>query len=85
MTENNEAGQITITLESDERNYSYETMGLTYESTDQEIIAALSPVVAEDVGIDMSDQYEDGYWTLKRIESTQNIYVVPKSTAGYAL
>ena len=78
----NEEGQITITLENDERNYSYDTMGLTYESTDQEIISALAPVVAEDVGIDMSDQYEDGYWTLKRIESTKNIYVFPKSTAG---
>lgn len=77
-------GEITITLESEERKFGYEAMGIGYNSSDQEIIDALSPMIEEDVGLDLASEFSNGNWTLKRIDSSQNIYVFPKSTAGMA-
>lgn len=75
-------GEITVTLESDERKYSYDSLSVNFNSSDSEIISALTPVLSEDTGVNMQEEFEDGYWTVKRIDSTQNIYVFPKSTAG---
>lgn len=80
----NEEGQIIITLESEERPYSFETFGLDFNSTDEEIIEGIASAVQEDTGVDILDS-EDGYWTIKRMENTENIYVFPKSTAGTVL
>lgn len=81
----NNEGEITVVLESDERKYQYDTLGLSFTSTDAEIMDALAPVITEDTGVDMKEQFEDGYWTIKRTDATNNIYVFPKSTAGKVL
>lgn len=75
-------GEITVTLESEERKYPYDQLGVGYASTDQEIIDALDPMISEDVGVEIADEFSRGNWTLKRVDSSQNIYVFPKSTAG---
>ena len=78
----NENGEIKIVLESDERTYQFDTLGLNFNSSDSEIISALTPVLSEDTGVNMQEQFEDGYWTIKRTETTGNIHIFPKSTAG---
>lgn len=75
-------GEITVTLESEERKYPYDQLGVGYASTDQEIIDALDPMISEDVGVEIGDEFARGNWTIKRVDSSQNIYVFPKSTAG---
>jgi len=80
MVETN--GEIIITLESEERHYQYDTLGVSFDSTNEEIIAAISPMLREDVGIEMQEEYSEGNWALKKVESSQNTYIFPKSTAG---
>lgn len=80
MVETN--GEIIITLESEERHYQYDTLGVSFDSTNGEIIAAISPMLREDVGIEMQEEYSEGNWTLKKVESSGNCYIFPKSTAG---
>ena len=77
--ENN--GEIIVTLASDEKHYEYERLSVSFDSSDEEIIEAVNPVLEEEEGtsLDLSD------WTVKRVESSKNIYVFPKSTAGKAL
>jgi len=75
-------GEITITLESEERRYSYEQLGVGYGSSDQEIVDALTPMLEEDVGMNLADEYRNGSWTIKKVDSSQNTFVFPKSTAG---
>lgn len=75
-------GEITVTLESEERKFPYDQLGVGYASSDQEILDALTPMLEEDVGINLSDEHANGSWTIKRVDSSQNIYVFPKSTAG---
>jgi hypothetical protein len=75
-------GKIIVTLSSTEKIYDYDKLSVTFESSDQEILDALQPVLLEEEGFNIKDEQEDGYYTIKRVESSQNVYVFPKSTAG---
>jgi len=75
-------GEITITLDSVDRKYQYETYGVTFDSTDEEIVDALSPDLAESEGFNLREEYEEGAYTIKRMQDSKNIYIFPKSTAG---
>ena len=75
-------GEIIITLASEEKHYNYDRLSVSYESTDEEILDALAPVLLEEEGFNIREEQRDGYFTLKRVDSSQNIYVFPKSTAG---
>ena len=71
-----------VTLESEEVMLNNEDLGVGHANSDSEVIAAISPVIEERTGMDMSDEYEDGYWTVKRVTSSGNMYIFPKSPAG---
>ncbi len=78
---NQEEGKITVILEGADRSFSYDELGLTYESSDEEVIEALNPVFQEE-GINLKDEWEEGGYTIKRSDNSQNIHLYPKSTAG---
>lgn len=73
-------GKIIVTVESEDREYAYEDLSLTFESTPQEILEALQPIVLEDTGVNI---LEDGLYTIKKAENSGNSYAFPKSPAGY--
>lgn len=75
-------GEIIVTLASDEKHYQYDRLSLSYESTDNEILEALTPVLMEEEGFNIRQEQREGYFTIKRVDSSHNIYVFPKSTAG---
>lgn len=75
-------GEVIVTLSSEEKRYDYERLAVSYDSSDEEILNALQPVLLEEEGFDIREEQRDGYFTIKRVESSQNIYVFPKSTAG---
>ena len=75
-------GEIIVTLASKELKYSYEQLGVTFDSSDSEILDALQPVVLEEEGFDVKEEQDEGAYTLKRVDSSKNIYLFPKSTAG---
>lgn len=72
-------GRIIVTLESQEVPLEYATLGVTFESSDSEILEAVAPVVQEETGVDI---LEDGLFTIKKVESSHNTYAFPKSPAG---
>lgn len=76
-------GEIVITLSSVEKHYTYNQLGVGYNSTDAEILSAIKPVLLEEEGFDVENA--DETFTIKRVDSSQNIYVFPKSVAGKAL
>ena len=78
-------GEIIVTLASDEKHYPYDRLSVEFNSSDEEILDALAPVLLEEEGFDIRDEQRDGYFTIKRVESSQNIFVFPKSTAGIVL
>lgn len=74
-------GNITVILEGEDRTFSYESLGISYDSSDQEVVDALNPIFEEE-GINLKDEFENGGYTLKRSDNSQNIHLYPKSTAG---
>ena len=75
-------GKIIITLASTEKEYEYDRLDVTFDSSDEEILKAVSPVILEEEGFNINEEQEDGYFTIKRVEDSKNIYIFPKSTAG---
>ena len=75
-------GEVIVTLSSEEKHYSYADLSIDYGSSDTEILNALAPVLQEEEGFDIRQEQRDGYFTIKRVDASQNIYVFPKSTAG---
>lgn len=74
--------EIIVTLASTEKHYDFERLSVSFDTPDRALLDALAPVLLEEEGFDIHDQYEDGYFTIKRVDDSQNIYVFPKSTAG---
>lgn len=74
-------GNITVILEGQDRSFEYEALGLTYDSSDEEVIEALNPVFAEE-GINLKDEWENGGYMIKKSDNSHNIHLYPKSTAG---
>ncbi len=77
--------EIIVTLASTEKHYPFDRLSVDFNTPDDELLAALEPVLLEEEGFNIHDNYEDGRFTIKRVEDSQNIFVFPKSTAGKAL
>lgn len=76
-------GELVITLSSTEKTYPYDRLSITHDMSDQEILDAVAPVVLEEEGFNIKEEQEDGYFTVKRVDSPGNkIFIFPKSTAG---
>jgi hypothetical protein len=82
MEEQVPTGEIIVTLTATEKHYSYADLSLTFDSSDQEILDALQPVLLEEEGFDIKEEQDEGAYTIKRVESSKNIFIFPKSTAG---
>jgi hypothetical protein len=68
---------LIVIINGQERGFNYETFGLTFESTDNEIISAISGAVRESFGMDISN-----YYKVQKVLNTRNIYIIPNSVAG---
>ena len=77
-----ESGEIIVTLTSTEKHVNYDDLSVGFDSTDQQILDALQPVLLEEDGFDLKEEQDEGMYTIKRVDSSKNIYVFPKSTAG---
>lgn len=74
-------GKITVILEGEDRTFDYNALGVAYDSPDEDIIDALTPIFQEE-GIDLKSEWQDGGYMIKRSDNSQNIHLYPKSTAG---
>lgn len=76
--------ELIATIESDEKRYDDEQLqelGIDYNSTEEEILEAMTPVLEEETGFDIMENGVSLY-AVKKIESTNNIFLMPKSPAG---
>jgi len=74
--------EVIVTMASSEKHYPFDKLSIGFNSTDEEILDALAPVLLEEEGFDIRQEQRDGYFTIKKVDDSQNIYVFPKSTAG---
>lgn len=79
MTEEN--GKIIVVVESEEKEFSYEELGVTFDSSSEEILKAVQPAILEATGVNIEEDEESLYY-VKKIETSKNVYILPKSVAG---
>jgi len=74
--------KIIICANGEDRFYDYDTFGVDFDSTEQDILQAISPMVRESLGVSL--QEINGHWLFKtrKAMSNKNIYIIPNSTAG---
>lgn len=83
MTEENtnpaaQTGNVIITLEGRDIPLSLESLGLTMDSTEREVLDAVRGVVNEN----LTDEDGEYSFTVRKAMNSSNIYVYPKPVAG---
>jgi hypothetical protein len=69
--------KIIVIINGEEHNYDYEVFGLTFDSTDSEIISAMNSAIQEAFNVDILQ-----YYKVQKVLNTKNIYIIPNSVAG---
>jgi len=74
--------KIIVCIGSSDWIIDYAEYNLSFDNSEEEILTRLSPAITERFSVNIKDD-ESGwlYKTRKAIES-QNIYIIPNSTAG---
>ena len=77
--------ELIITIEGQDTRIPLESLSLTMNSTEGEILAAVRPAMTERNGIDIADVENDGDYTftVRKAFNSNTIYVYPKSVAGW--
>jgi len=70
-------GKVFVTIGGRDYIKNYDDFGLTFDSTESEIISAISDAVREELGQDITSLYK-----VRKAENTKNIYIIPNSVAG---
>lgn len=73
--------EVIVTLESDEKHFTFDALGITFDSTPDEILDAVQKPILEQFGINLKER-DEYIFTVKKISSSQNIFIFPKSPAG---
>ena len=74
-------GMLYTVLDGQDYQVALNTLGLTFDSTEAEILNAIRPIIQEVYNIDIM---RNGSWLYKvrKATNSQNIHVIPNSTAG---
>jgi len=73
--------EIIVTLENEEKVYSFDSLGVSFESSPEEILTAVQPVILEESGLNIKPD-DIFIYTAKKIERTGNVLLFAKSTAA---
>lgn len=72
---------LFVSVAGEDYQQSLETLGLTFESTESEILTVVRPIIQEQYNEDIKDG-RGWLFKVRKAVSNQNIYVIPNSTAG---
>lgn len=73
--------KIIISIAGQDEIVDYETFGLTFDSTEEQILTAINPLIQEKYNTSLKSSTSWLFKTHKAINS-QNIHIIPNSTAG---
>jgi hypothetical protein len=74
--------KIVVSVAGEDEFLDYERFSLTFDSTEQDVLNAIRPLILEKYNQDI--QSHDGSWLYKtrKAVTNRNIHVIPNSTAG---
>ena len=74
--------EVIVTLEGRDISTPMESLGVSMDSTQTEILDAVRGIVQEAEGVDISDDADEYSYTVRKAENSGTIYVYPKPVAG---
>jgi len=69
--------RIFVTVNGRDIQYDIEAVGITFDSSLDEIMNVVASKVLEETGVDIKDSYK-----VQKMPNNYNIYIFPNSTAG---
>lgn len=77
------AGEVIVTLEGRELDpIPMESIGITIDSTNRQILDAVRGSVLEMTGVDLRDEQEEYAFAVRKALNTGRIFIYPKPVAG---
>lgn len=74
--------KIIVSVAGEDEFLDYASFGLTFDSSEQDVLNAIRPMIQEKYGVDLMST--DGSWLYKTRKAlrNQNLHVIPNSVAG---
>ena len=69
--------KIFVTIDGRDWQKDLSELGLTFDSSERDIMSRLTPLIQEEFNQDISDAYK-----IRKAVNSQNIYCIPNSVAG---
>ena len=69
--------KVFVTIHGRDWQRSLEDVGLSFDSSDSEIMERIAPIVQEEFNEDITDLYK-----IRKATNSQNIFIIPNSVAG---
>jgi hypothetical protein len=70
-------GKLIVSIEGRDWIQNLSMFGLTIESSEQEIMSAITPAIREEFNTDISN-----YYKVRKALNSQNVHIIPNSVAG---
>ena len=80
--DSNLRNSVIVTVNQQDQQFTLEQLGLTMESTNQEVLNAVQGIITE-MGQSLQDDDRDFVYQVVKATNSNNIYVVPKSDWGF--
>jgi len=77
IVDDNVHNKIFVTIDGRDWQKDLTELGLTFDSSETEIMERLTPTIQEEFNQDISDSFK-----VRKAVNSQNIYVIPASVAG---
>jgi hypothetical protein len=77
------ATEVRILLENTEQPVDAKQLGVTIDSTPEEILKAVQPYALEQFGVNIQGDGDQFIYTVRKSVEKETIFIVPKTTAGY--
>ena len=78
----NITNKVITCIEGDDWIEDYDTFSLTFDSTEPEILEAVGPAIEEKFNVSIKDESGNYLYKVRKAVDSQNIYIIPNSTAG---
>ena len=77
QVDDNVHNKIFVTIDGRDWQKDLSELGLTFSSSEREIMECLTPIIQEEFNQDIS-----GTFKIRKAVNSQNIYIIPNSVAG---
>lgn len=79
---NQMANEVVVTLNGQDVRVPLESLGLTFDAPDRDILAAVNGIIREQQGVDLNDDDGEVAYTVRKATNSHTVYVYPKPVAG---